>query len=122
MKNMQAAEFVDDASVKELVVGAIGAISMFFFGRWFNNKDSIKVRLRKLETGHEVIKSEHEFIKNTLINVQEQQKRQGDSLIDLERDVQEAIGTAEHTLRNVKLTQQMLEKNFIHNDQLTPKK
>ncbi len=119
---MQAAEFVDDASVKELVVGAIGAISMFFFGRWFNNKDSIKVRLRKLETGHEVIKSEHEFIKNTLINVQEQQKRQGDSLIDLERDVQEAIGTAEHTLRNVKLTQQMLEKNFIHNDQLTPKK
>jgi len=119
MNKMQTQAFVDDPNIKEIVLGGLGAISMVLFGRWLNNKDSVKVRLRKLEMGHEIIKSEHEFIKNTLINVQDQQKKQNDKLIDLDRDVQRSIDTVEHTLRNVKFTQKLIEDNFLHNRKLT---
>lgn len=102
MSKVQANRFIEDLTTTEKTLGIAGFLSSFFFARFFKNSDDIKKRIRSLETGHEIIKSEHEFIKNTLINVQDQQKNHSVRLLDIDRDLIAIKKDVNHTNNNVK--------------------
>lgn len=102
--------FVEDLDTTDKAIGVIGFLSSFLFLRFFKNNDDIKSRVRNLEKNHEVIKSEHEFMKNTLINVQEQQKKHSSQLVDIDRDLILLKKDINHTNNNVKgISGQMTE-------------
>lgn len=57
MKKMQANGYIEDLSITDKAIGVAGFLAAFSFTRWFKNNDSVKERLRHLETDVSSIKT-----------------------------------------------------------------
>jgi predicted FMN-binding regulatory protein PaiB len=135
MKDMQTDTFIDEPTLKDVIVGVGGAVSMFIMTRFFKSGDSLKERMRKMEEFaaaqrivNENTLSNQETMQNSLNGIIETIKLQGEvqinqsrDIIDCKREVAETLKAAKHSMRNAKQTRILLEENFIKNGDLTEK-
>jgi hypothetical protein len=114
MKDMQNTA-IDDATVKDIVIGACGALSMFSITRFFKNSDSTKERLRNLESFkremelfRDQLNSDHETINNKLSGLSDHSKKTDIKLVNLDRDIKAVNKDVRHTNNNVKMVRDLM--------------
>ena len=116
MSTLQANKITELTDFKEAAIGAASAMVVFFSTRFFKNNDSLKERVRELENfrkemelSTKQIMSEHEFIRNTLIDLKNHEKETDIKLVKLDRDIRAINKDIRHTNNNVKHGTEMLE-------------
>ena len=80
MSKMQTSGFIEDASFKDAVIGVGSALGMFAIARFFKNGDSLRDRVRILESGQKVTETK---LDNLQIGQEEIKKYLHDKLHDV---------------------------------------
>lgn len=101
MKKMQANGYIEDLSITDKAVGIAGFLAAFSFTRWFNSKDTLKERVRRLE-------QQHETLIERVSNLQARREEDSVKLQELDKYMHDSV----HKLCNL-INNATLEKNFI---------